>query len=272
MRTCSWTAVTFGLLMLAGSSSTRAQTPGSQFRDCPDCPEMVVVPAGRFTMGSEVFDSEKPPHPVTIAKPFAVGKFEVTFSQWDACASDGHCKHSASDHGWGRGRRPVIDVTWADAQEFCAWLSRKTSKPYRLLTEAEWEYAARGGTSTAFATGDTITTDQANFDGNFTFGSEAKGIFRGKTVEVGTFKPNAFGLYDMHGNVGEFVQDCYKDNHTGAPRDGTAVPEAIACPRVLRGGTWNRDPRNVRSASRYRTWPGFRHETLGFRVARNVDP
>jgi formylglycine-generating enzyme required for sulfatase activity len=140
--------------------------PGETFRDCPDCPEMVVVPAGSFMMGSPASEAnrqgdEGPQRTVKIGKPFAVGKFEVTFDEWDACVADGGCTQKPGDEGWGRGRRPVIYVSWYDAQEYTGWLSRKTGKSYRLLTEAEWEYAARAGTSTPFSTGATITPDQA---------------------------------------------------------------------------------------------------------------
>jgi hypothetical protein len=173
---------------------------------------MVVVPAGSFTMGSPPSeegrsDSEGPQHRVTIARPFAVGKFEVTFAEWDACVAAGGCSHRPGDQGWGRGNRPVIDVSWNDiTQQYLPWLSRKTGKTYRLLSEAEWEYAARAGTTTAFSTGRTITPEQANFDGNYTYGGSAKGVYRSKTVEVGSFPPNAFGLFDMHGNLWEWCR------------------------------------------------------------------
>jgi Sulfatase-modifying factor enzyme 1 len=155
--------------------------PGSVFRDCPDCPEMVVVPAGSFMMGST--DSERstfaylrisdegPVHKVSIAKPFAVGTYEVTFAEWDACVSAGGCKYRPGDEGWGRGRRPVINVSWDDiSKEYLPWLSRRAGEGYRLLTEAEWEYAARAGTTTLYATGATISTDQANYNGNWSYG------------------------------------------------------------------------------------------------------
>lgn len=258
------------LLVATFSTPSIGQAPGSSFKDCPDCPEMVVIPAGEFMMGSTAFESEKPPHTVTIKAPLAVGKFEVTFDEWDACVAAGACKHNPSDQGWGRGKRPVINVSWEDTREYTSWLSGKTGKSYRLLTEAGWEYAARAGTTTPFSTGETITPEQANFDGNFTYGGSAKGQFRGRTIEAGTFNPNPFGLHDMHGNAGEYVQDCYNNNHNGAPTDGSAVAEAAGCPRVVRGGSWNRDPQNVRSSSRYRSFSGFRNDTVGFRVMRSL--
>jgi hypothetical protein len=183
------------------------------FRDCDDgCPEMVVVPAGSFTMGSpskeEGSGSEGPRHLVTIGKPFGVGKFEVTFSEWEACAAGGGCSNNPNpkDRGWGRGRRPVISVSWNDAKDFVNWLSRRTGKSYRLLSEAEWEYAARAGTTTPFSTGHTITVAQANFEPNFMYGSWG-GNGKQRTVEVGSYLGNQFGLHDMHGNVSEWVED-----------------------------------------------------------------
>src|SRR5262249_1208976 len=160
--------------------------------------------------------NEGPMHKVTISRPFAVGKFEVTFAEWDACATAGACTH-ARFAPWGRGKRPVVNMSWEEITKgYLPWLSRKTGKTYRLLTEAEWEYAARAGTTTPFSTGLTITTDQANFDGNYTYNGSAKGQYQKKTVEVGSLEPNAFGLYDMHGNVWEWVEDCYKDSYVGA--------------------------------------------------------
>ena len=153
---------------------------------------------------------------MTIARPFAVGKFEVTFAEWDACLSGGGCSHRPGDAGWGRGKRPVINVSWNDAKAYVAWLSRQTGRAYRLLSEAEWEYAARAGTTTPFSTGRTITSDQANFNSN------RIGQYRQQTVPVGLFSANGFGLHDMHGNVAEWVEDCWHENYVGAPVDGSA--------------------------------------------------
>src|SRR5690606_6844384 len=146
-------------------------------------------------------NDEGPQRRVTIAHPFAVGKFEVTFSEWDACVADGGCRYSPSDAGWGRGRSPVINVSWSDANEYTSWLSRKTGKLFRLMTEAEWEYSSRAGTTTQFSTGSTITAHQANFDGRSIYGTGLPSEYRRRTVEVGSFLPNAYGLHDMHGNV-----------------------------------------------------------------------
>jgi formylglycine-generating enzyme required for sulfatase activity len=213
---------------------------------------MVVVPAGEFVMGSP--ESEKgrnkdegPQRKVTFAQPFAVGKFEVTFAQWDACVAEGGCTHKPGDESWGRGRRPVINVSWDDAKQFVAWLAKKTGKPYRLPTEAEWEYAARGVTRasdphTPFSTGATINYKQANYDANFKYGSGPQGLYRQKTLDVGSLPRNAFGLHDMHGNVWEWVEDCYRDSYMGAPTDGSAVTSGDCGLRVLRGGSWNYYP------------------------------
>jgi len=235
------------------------------FRDCQDCPEMVEVAAGRFTMGSVDGDpDEKPAHEVVIPEPFAVGKFEVTFAEWEACARDGGClkNKTPGDEGWGKGRRPVINVSWNDAGEYLLWLSRKTGKTYRLLTEAEWEYVARAGTATPYAFGETVDKQQAKFkDG-------PPGT--GQSVEVGSFAANAWGLHDMHGNVWEWVEDCYLPDYVEAPSDGSARVNPGCPSRVLRGGSWDYDARDLRSAVRYRLPPIYRIDEVGFRVARRL--
>ncbi|MEI7607345.1 MAG: SUMF1/EgtB/PvdO family nonheme iron enzyme, partial [Rhodospirillaceae bacterium] len=190
--------------------------PGMVFRDCPECPEMVVIPKGSFTMGSPYSEpgrlgNEGPQHRVTIGYEFAVGKYEVTFADWDACVADGGCGgNRPGDEGWGRGHRPVINVSWVDAHTYVQWLSRKTGQTYRLPSEAEWEYTARAGTMTPFWWGSTITPDQANYDGNDAYNNGASGVYRRQTVEVGSFRTNPFGLYDTAGNVWEWVEDCYQ--------------------------------------------------------------
>jgi formylglycine-generating enzyme required for sulfatase activity len=256
-----------------------ASGPGRTLRDCPNCPELVVVPAGEFMMGSPEsergrFQNEGPQRKVQI-KAFAMGKFEVTFAQWDMCVAEGGCTHKPHDESWGRGRRPVINVAWTDATEFVAWLSRKTGHGYRLATEAEWEYAARGVTTASgphlpFATGTTINYKQANYDANFVYGDGKMGVFRQKTLDVGTFAGNGFGLHDVHGNVWEWVQDCYQDSYHGAPTDGSAVAMPGCALRILRGGSWNYFPQLLRSAYRYATAPNVRLDMAGFRVARSL--
>ena len=266
-----------GVEALVGNEK-RCLKPGDSFKDCPECPEMVVIAAGSFMMGSPANEEgrdndEGPQHQVTIARPFAVGKYEVTLAEWDACVAAGGCKHNPSDVGWGRGKRPVINVSWEDiTKEYLPWLSRKTSMAYRLLTEAEWEYAARAGTTTLFSTGRTITPDQANFNGNYTYGGSAKGVYRERTVDVGSFRPNAFGLYDMHGNVWEWVQDCYHDSYQSAPADGSAWTTGMQNYRVLRGGAWIDNPQGLRSALRLWNRPHNRNRYNGFRLARTLNP
>ena len=227
----------------------------------------MLVPARSYRMGSPATEagrhSDEQQRSVTIATPFAVGVHEVTFAEWDACVAGGGCGgHRPDDGGWGRGRRPVVNVSWDDAQAYVAWLSAETGADYRLLTEAEWEYAARAGTTTPFHTGATIATDQANYDGlSPPYGSGVRGIYRAQTTAAGSFAPNAFGLYDVHGNVAELVQDCYEEvSGNGSTCSG----------RVLRGGSWASRPESLRSA--YRGWcaPNLRNHLNGFRVARNA--
>ena len=170
-----------GLIVAVMLAGTAVAEPDNEFRDCNVCPLMMVLPAGTFMMGSPPNEAmrsgdEGPLHEVSIAKRLAVGRFEVTFDEWEACQADGGCgQYKPSDDGWGVGRRPVVNISWADAKAYATWLSKKTGKEYRLPSEAEWEYAARAGTTTPFSTGRTITSDQANFDGNFTFGETSQG-------------------------------------------------------------------------------------------------
>jgi formylglycine-generating enzyme required for sulfatase activity len=249
------------------ADTTDTAAPGRIFRDCPDCPEMVVVPAGSFMMGSDDFDDEKPVHKVTIAEAFAASKFSVTFADWDACVAADGCKHKPDDLGWGRSNRPVINVSWDDAtKEYLPWLSRKTGKSYRLLTEAEWDYAARAGTTAAYSWGNDVGKGNANCN---SCGSQWDNK---QTAPVGSFKPNAFGLYDMHGNVWQWVQDCYHDKYQGAPTDGSAW--VTSCTedgrRVLRGGSWVSIPLRLRAAFRSRGSTVGRDDGLGFRLARTL--
>lgn len=245
------------------------------FKDCEVCPEMVVIPAGQFTMGAPSHEEgraahEGPQHRVTIDEPFAVGKYEVTFDEWDACVVDGGCGYRLGDKGMGRGNRPVINASWEDARAYVRWLSRKTGAAYRLLSEAEWEYAARAGTATPFHSGATIRSDQANYDGTHTYGGSPEGVARKKTVPVGSFPPNAFGLHDMHGNVWEWVEDCWNGTYAGAPGDGTAWTTGDCARRVLRGGSWNDPPERLRAANRGMYSPVDRNTLQGFRIARTL--
>ena len=251
---------------------------GGKFRDCGECPEMVVVPSGSFMMGSSEgesgrYDDEGPRHRVRIGYRFGVGIYEVTFAQWDACVSAGGCGgYRPDDRGWGRGNRPVMRVSWDDAQLYVRWLSERTGGRYRLLSESEWEYVARAGTTTPFHFGSTISTDQANYDGNYTYGGGRKGVYREKTISVGSFRANAWGLHDVHGNVWEWVGDCWNGSYVGAPSDGSVWKHGDCAKRVLRGGSWYYIPGNLRSANRGRGTTGRRLDSYGFRVARTLTP
>ena len=250
-----------------------SMTRGTVFRDCADCPEMVVIPAGSFTMGSSSsesgrYDDEGPQHPVRIASPFAAGKFEVTFDEWDACVRDRGCTLNPSDQGWGRGKRPVINVSWEDAKSYTQWLSRRTGKSYRLLTEAEWEYVARAGTTTTFSFGNSISPQQANYATTNSYAGSSVATTPRNTVTVGSYAPNAFGLYDVHGNVWEWTEDCFNANYNGAPSDGTAWMSGDCGRRVLRGGAWIVNPQILRSAYRNNVNPSGRFNFIGFRLAR----
>ena len=250
----------------------QALKPGDSFKECEtDCPEMIVVPAGSFMMGSPPtepgrYTSEDPQHTVTLSKPFAVSKYELTFADWDACVTGGGCNgYKPNDQGWGRGQQPVINVSWDDAQQYLAWFSLVTGKTYRLLSEAEYEYAARAGTTTAYPWGDDIGKNNANCSG---CGSQwdAK-----KTAPVGSFKPNAFGVYDLVGNVFEWTEDCIHNNYKGAPPDGSPWITGGDCSnRVLRGGSWDNIPLILRSANRNGYPAGDRSSGIGFRVGRTL--
>jgi formylglycine-generating enzyme required for sulfatase activity len=257
-------------------AAEQALKPGDSFRECTprqpgqdDCPDMVVVPRGSFLMGSlptdkQAYTNELPQHRVTIAKPFAVSKFELTFAEWDTCVASGDCPQNVTDNGWGRGEQPVINVSWNAARQYVAWLSKMTQKPYRLLTEAEYEYATRAGTTTEYPWGDGIGKNNANCNA---CGSQWGGK---QTAPVGSFTANGFGLYDMVGNVWEWVEDCYHPNYQGAPSNGSAWTSGDCGYRVIRGGSWLPSPDALRSALRDRTIPGLRGNLLGFRVGRTL--
>ena len=214
----------------------------------------------------------KPVHHVTIPRAIALGKYEVTFAQWDTCAADGGCNDyqssdmrwgRSSDKGWGRGSRPVINVSWNDAQAYVSWLSRKTGKTYRLPSEAEWEYAARAGTTTRYWWGDDSGHDNANCRG-------CRSRSDNQTAPVGSFSANPFGLYDVHGNVWEWVEDCVNYSYADAPTDGRAWVSGNCSVRSIRGGSWNSYTGVIRAANRGSMGPGVRDHSLGFRVARTL--
>ena len=228
--------------------------------------EMVSIPAGTFRMGDlsgEGDSDEKPVRTVTVPA-FRLGKYEVTFAQWDACVADGGCNgYTPDDRGWGRGNRPVINVSWDDAWSFADWLYEKTGEEYRLPTEAEWEYAARAGSTTEYSWGDDVGRKLANCDG---CGSRYGGR---KTAPAGSFPANPWGLHDMHGNVWEWVQDCWNDSYEGAPGDGRRSRGGDCSTRVVRGGAWSGNARDLRSADRGGGVRANRGNAVGFRLAQD---
>ncbi|MDG4551118.1 MAG: SUMF1/EgtB/PvdO family nonheme iron enzyme [Candidatus Contendobacter sp.] len=256
-----------------GSQPRAGQVFRDTLSDGTRGPAMVVIPAGSFTMGSSADEPERQPderqHDVRI-NGFAMGQYEVTFEEYDRfCTATG--REKPSDQGWGRGRRPVINVDWNEAVTYAEWLSKQTSKQYRLPTEAEWEYAARAGTTTPFWTGRCVTTDQVNYDGRFGYGSPDCGaktdVYRGKTLPVGSFKPNPWGLYDTMGNVWELTCSAYEEYYNGAEeRCSTKDTDRVA----VRGGSWYRYPNRVRSALRSWDDPTDRDYHQGFRLARSL--
>jgi formylglycine-generating enzyme required for sulfatase activity len=284
---------------LAPGSGKSARDRLADGSPCPFCPDMVVVPAGTFTMGSPenerllIKNMERQPANevsvlqdrvlrsitanfetqvrVSIAEPFAVGRFAVTFDQWDACVADGGCNgYKPDDKGWGRGEHPVINVNWDDAKSYIAWLSRKTGKTYRLLSEAEREYVTRAGTTTPFWWGTTITPKQANYNGNYVYPGGSKGEYRERTVPVGSFQSNPWGLYNVHGNVEEWTEDCWYADNKGNPGNGRARTSGD-CTRATRGGSWHSEPEYLRSANRHSQSADYRG-SVGFRLARVLSP
>jgi len=252
-------------------------------RDGSPGPEMVSIPRGEFRMGDIQGSGdagEQPVHLVRIPRPFAMGRYEVTFDEYDVFARlTGHA--SPADKGWGRGRQPVINVSWEDAVAYAGWLSQQTGQQYRLPTEAEWEYAARAGTKTTYWWGDEVGKNRANCNG---CGSQWDGSMQ--TAPVGSFAPNPWGLYDTVGNVVEWVQDCWHLSYKGAPKDGSKVwgedgdcsasdiRSGVACDcsrRGVRGGSWYHVPRNARLAKRLWFHPDPGEDILGFRLARDLD-
>ncbi len=259
------------------ASATASETPRLLAPTHSFKPEMIALPGGEYWMGSpedepDRFEHEGPRHRVRV-QAFAIGKTAVTFAQYDTFA-EATSRAKPSDEGWGRENRPVINVSWDDAVAYAQWLSEQTGGSYRLPSEAEWEYAARAGTETPFWTGRCIHTDQANYNGNYDYdGCGAKtGVYRAKTVPVGSLPANPWGLYEVHGNVWEWVQDRWHGNYDGAPVDGSAWDRGDGSARVARGGSWRGEPRNLRSADRRRVRPGNRDGNLGFRLARTLPP
>jgi formylglycine-generating enzyme required for sulfatase activity len=303
-------------VLTAEQEKEKAAKPGSDFKECvTGCPAMVVVPAGKFTMGSPEGEEgrdqdEGPQHPVVITKPFAVGKTEVTFAEWDACVAAGACS-KAADNGWGRDGQPVINVSWDDAQQYVAWLARITGEEYRLLSEAEWEYAARAGNSGPYGRLNMLRQESVHIEGqqqpqaggyldddgkyipfskakpgsqeHYSFTDDDENVqldqfawYRSnsdnKTHPVGKKAANAFGLYDMHGNAAEWVEDTYHDSYEGTSTDGSPWVDGDTSKRVVRGGSWVNGPLDLRAANRGRGATGSRIDDVGFRLARTLNP
>lgn len=255
--------------------------PGDYFKDCENCPEITVIPDGSFMMGSPEdeegrFDNEGPVREVSI-KSFALSTNEITFGDYAACRADGGCaghdpQSELRDPSWGMDERPVIFVNFEDAMAYVDWLNSKVEgDPYRLPSEAEWEYAARAQTTTPFHTGRTISGLEANYNGTRVYGDGDQGPYLRTTADVGSYSPNGFGLYDMHGNVGEWVADCWSSNYAGLPKDGRIVSGRKNCSHPVRGGTFEKVPSYVRSAMRGSMPATRRDDATGFRVAKDLD-
>ncbi len=247
------------------SSRPRSTGTTDSIKDCEECPEMISLPPGTFTMGDNKGDlSEMPAHQVTIKSAFAIGKYEVTIGEWNSCVTAGACKPT-SDEVSNNGDKPVRDISWADATDYAKWLSKKTKQNYRLPTEAEWEYAARAGTTTTYWWGNSMQPGKANCKdcgGQTTSDSPAK---------VGSHDPNPFGIYDMNGNVWEWVDDCWHRNYDGAPSDGSSWDSGNCSVRVIRSGSWRNDKTYVHSASRFKYDAYIRYIQNGFRIAKTLD-
>jgi formylglycine-generating enzyme required for sulfatase activity len=290
--------IAFGPAHAQTASATHGVSePGRSFKECRNCPEMIVLPPGTFTMGSPPDEplrrDNEPQKEISIPRAFAMSATPVTWDQWEACARDNWCGGIAvesalatrlngepnPDWDWGRGTRPVVGVSWYDAQAFVGWLNAKAGEDdaYRLPSEAEWEYAARAGTTTAFPWGTELDHDHGNFgtDEQGRLGGKVEGrdVWLDETSPVASFPPNAFGLYDMHGNIFEWTEDCYEADRAHTPADGSANKEGNCANRVFRSGTFSSNPYMQRSARRGAPYPATLRgrNYLGFRVARTLD-
>lgn len=260
-RSTLWFAI--ACLVVISSLILAAHRMGGDRRDCPTCPEMVPISGGAFRMGDETSRAnpeERPVHLVEVPG-FAMSKYEVTFAEWDACVAAGACSDEIFDQEWGRGRRPVVNVGWDEAQTYVQWLSKITHRIYRLPSEAQWEYAARAGAQTRYSWGDDMLPGRAVCYSEC--GEEAD-----KSAVVGSTAPNAFGLHDLHGNVWEWVEDCWNDTYDSAPADGSARNDGDCERRVVRGGGWLNYASELRSAVRMAQPTSIHFSSLGFRVVR----
>ena len=254
--------------------------PGKVFRDCDDCPEMIVVPPGSFDQGAGpgaplARSNERPVRPVRLARPFAIGVREVTFDEWDRCVAAGVCRAQPVDNGWGRGRRPVIMVSWVDAQDYVSWLSSETGERYSLPSESQWEYVARAGLTGAWPGGaPERVCDVGNVAGaetGFEWRHDAcADPFSLGTGETGYFSPNAMGVYDMVGNVAEWTQDCMNLSYLDAPTDGSSWERGLCSSRVTRGGSWFSGSVELRLSARFPLRSGESNDFTGLRVVREV--
>ncbi len=236
----------------------------SEVKDCPQCPTLVVLPGGTFTMGSNSSDpSEKPAHRVSISEPFAIGKYEVTVEQWEACVAAKACSSVNNNNGRPK-NTPVRDVSWDDAQQYVKWLSQVSGKEYRLPTEAEWEFAARGGTSTRYWWGEQMLPGNANCKACGEPWSQEG------PAPVGSFTANPYGLHDMNGSVWEWVSDCWHNSYKGAPTNGRSWDTPNCRDRVIRGGSWRDDASYMLSSTRFKYAASVRYSQNGFRVARDA--
>jgi formylglycine-generating enzyme required for sulfatase activity len=285
---------------LAAQTSNKpraALKPGDTFKECRNCPTMMVVPAGKATLGASPDEplrrDNEPQIEITFARPFAISTTAVTWDQWEACVRDRWCDGIAVDtalrtgrdgepnpeyRDYGRGTRPVVGVSWYDAQNFVGWLNWKTGEDdaYRLPSESEWEYAARGGTTTAFPWGNELDYNRGNFgkpEGGLGGKAEGRDVWVDETAPVASFPPNPFGLYDMHGNIFEWTEDCYEADRAHTPRDGSANKEGNCANRVFRNGTFMSNAYMPRSARRGAPYPATLRgrNYLGFRVAKTLE-
>ncbi|NVK17105.1 MAG: formylglycine-generating enzyme family protein [Methylocystaceae bacterium] len=255
------------LLCSFESFATDTLKVGDEFQDCNTCPKLIVVGPGSFIMGDDDnYKYERPAHKVTIDYPYALGKFEVTFDEWDACAQEGPCKKDPDDHNWGRGIYPIINLTYDDINVYLKWISQKTGQTYRLPSEAEWEYAARAGTTSEYWWGDKPGKNNANCR---KCGSQWSGL---GSAPVGSFRPNPWGFHDMHGNAWDWVADCWTPHYAMAPTDGSARLDGDCQQRVTRGGSWYYFPKLSRSAYRYKNHVNVFSYNISFRVLREIRP
>ncbi|MHC8508401.1 MAG: formylglycine-generating enzyme family protein [Rhodospirillales bacterium] len=259
------------MVLMPGADAPVLITPGAVFKDCGDCPDMTAVPAGSFVMGlgakgtSRAVKRAQPPVETKITKPFAIGRFEVTFDNWQACLDDGGCRKDPHDHCWGRGRRPVVNIDLLRVENYLKWLRKKTGRVYRLPSEAEWEYAARAGTETDWWWGDKDYIGKANCKNCKTPWS------RYFTAPTGSFGPNPFGLYDTSGNVYEWTADCWNPHHRGRPRDQSVWKRGDCGQKTIRGGSFYYVSNVAKSYYRSRNANNLKSYWLGFRVVRELE-